>query len=264
MQRRKLSDKGETMKEEVLLVEKKGNVCTLEINRPRIMNAIHADVIHRLTAAFDSIGEDETVRVVVLTGGGGNFSSGADLKVLAEAEYAPETLNLLRNLRKLIMRMREVPQPIVAKVRGVAYGVGANLALACDFVAAEENARFCEVFVNINAVIDGGGIYFLPRLVGMAKARELAMLGDECSGRRAEEIGLIFKSVPEGELDEEVLRLAERLSEKEPAALSLIKEGLDASWGMTLSQTLEWEGSHQAVMLQSREHKSIIQKLINK
>jgi 2-(1,2-epoxy-1,2-dihydrophenyl)acetyl-CoA isomerase len=90
---------------------------------------------------------------------------------------------------------------------------------------AEENARFCEVFVNINAVIDGGGIYFLPRLVGMAKARELAMLGDECSGQRAEEIGPIFKSVPAGELDEEVLRLAERLSEKEPAALSLIKEG---------------------------------------
>jgi enoyl-CoA hydratase/2-(1,2-epoxy-1,2-dihydrophenyl)acetyl-CoA isomerase len=252
------------MKEELILLQKEEHICTLTMNRPDVLNAINRDMILNFESAIDKIENDKTVRVIILTGAGKNFSSGADLKLLADATYTPDTLNILRRLRKIILRLRELSQPVIVKVKGVAYGFGANLALVGDFVVAENNARFCEVFVKINAMIDGGGIYFLPRLVGMAKARELAMLGEEISGQKAEEIGLIYKAVSEDKLDEIVLTLAKKLCSMQPTALALIKEGLDASWNMTIAEALEWECSHQAIMLQSNEHKLIIKNLMKK
>ena len=252
------------MHDDLILIEKEEYICTLIMNRPVVLNAINADMIHCIESAIERIENDKTIRVIILTGAGGNFSSGADLKLLANATYTPDTLNILRQLRKIILRLRGLPQPIIVKVQGVAYGFGANLALVGDFVVAENNARFCEVFVKINAMMDGGGIYFLPRLVGMAKARELAMLGEELSGQKAEDIGLIYKAVSEDKLEETVINLAKKLSRMEPAALSLIKEGLDASWNMTLAEALEWECSHQAIMLQSNEHKLLIKSLMKK
>lgn len=252
------------MNDDLILIEKVESVCTMKMNRPNVMNALNTDMIQCFNSAINKIENDQTIRVVVLTGSGENFSSGADLNLLADATYTPETLNILRQLRKIILQLRALPQPIISKVKGIAYGFGANLALTADFVISEKNARFCEVFVKINAMIDGGGIYYLPRLIGMAKARELAMLGTEISGQKAEEIGLIYKAVESKELDDTVINLTRNLSNLEPAALSLIKEGLDASWNMTLAEALEWECSHQAIMLQSKEHKSIIKKLMKK
>lgn len=246
------------MTEKTVLVSKQERLCTITLNRPGIMNAVNLAMLTDFQAALDRIAEDPEIRVVILTGGSGHFSSGADMQLLEAADYAPDALLFMRRLRKLILTLRELPQPIVSKVRGVAYGVGANAALAGDFVVAAENARFCEVFININAVLDGGGTYFLPRLVGMVKARELAMLGDEFSGRAAAEMGLIFQSVPAAELDRAVDHLAGRLAEKEPGAMALIKQGLEHSHDMTLDHALEWEAAHQAVMLQSREHKAIV------
>lgn len=252
------------MNDELILTKKEEYICTLTMNRPDVLNAINADMIHCFESAIEKIEKDKTIRVIILTGAGGNFSSGADLKLLNDATYTPDTLNILRQLRKIILRLRGLAQPIIVKVHGVAYGFGANLALIGDFVVAEKNARFCEIFVKINAMIDGGGIYFLPRLIGIVKARELAMLGEELSGQKAEDIGLIYKAVFDNEMEETVLNLAKKLSNMEPAALSLIKEGLDASWNMTLAEALEWECSHQAIMLQSKEHKNIIKKLMKK
>ncbi|MBW2104339.1 MAG: enoyl-CoA hydratase/isomerase family protein, partial [Deltaproteobacteria bacterium] len=153
----------------------------------------------------------------------------------------------------------ELPQPIICKVRGVAYGVGSNLALAGDFVVASETARICEVFINIGVIMDGGGHYFLPRLVGLHKARELAMLGEEISGRQAEAMGLIYKSVPDQDLDRETDMLAQKLAAKSPMALAVIKEGLERSLNMPLQDVMEWEASHQSIMLQTREHKEAVE-----
>lgn len=154
--------------------------------------------------------------------------------------------------------MRELPQPIICKVRGVAYGVGANLALAGDFAICSHSARFCETFVNIGVIMDGGGTYFLPRLVGPAKAREIALLGEEIDGKTAASMGLIHKSFSDDDLDREVNALAHKLSEKSFPAVALIKEGLEGSLGMSLQQILEWEASHQSVMLQTSEHKEAV------
>ncbi|MBW2594131.1 MAG: enoyl-CoA hydratase/isomerase family protein [Deltaproteobacteria bacterium] len=246
------------MAEDIVLFEKQDKICTLTLNRPGIMNAVNREMLTEFQAVLDRIAADEEIRVVILTGAGGHFSSGADMLLLDQADYSPEMLMFMRRLRKLIMAMRELPQVIICKVRGVAYGVGSNTALAGDFVVASHTARFCEVFVNIGTVLDGGGTYFLPRLVGLAKARELALLGDEFDGRTAAEIGLIYKSVPEEDLDKTVDDLARNLAGKPALAMALIKEGLENSFDMTLSQVLGWEAAHQSIMLQSRENREIV------
>jgi len=241
-----------------ILVEKKGNICNVTINRPEIMNAFNGAVGTGLEKALEKIKGDKQIRVVILQGAGENFSSGADMKLLYEGGAAPSRLQMMKSLSRLIISMRELPQPIICKVRGVAYGVGVNMALAGDLVIAAHDARLCEVFVNIGAIMDGGGQYFLPRLVGLKKAREIALLGDEISGKEAAEIGLIYKSVPKSKLDREADALADRLSKKAPLALALIKEGLEGSLDMTLRQMMEWEASHQSIALQTQDHKDAV------
>jgi 2-(1,2-epoxy-1,2-dihydrophenyl)acetyl-CoA isomerase len=152
-----------------------------------------------------------------------------------------------------------MPQPVVTQLKGVAVGGGANLALTGDFVIAAENARFCEIFVNIGLIMDYGGTYLLPRLVGLAKARELAMLGNEIDGKTAAAMGLVYKSVPEVDIETEVASLTTTLAQKSPFALRLIKEGLEKSLDMSLKETLDWEAAHQSIALQTPQHKEIVQ-----
>jgi len=251
------------MAEKTILVEKKGSICNLTINRPHIMNAFNGAVGTGLEKAFEKIRGDRKIRVVILQGAGENFSSGADMKLLYEGGTGPANLQMMKSLSRLIISMRELPQPIICKIRGVAYGVGINMALAGDFVIAAHDARLCEVFVNIGVIMDGGGQYLLPRLVGLAKAREIALLGDEISGKEAAEIGLIYKSVPKSKLDRETDALADRLSKQAPVAMALIKEGLEGSLDMTLRQMMEWEASHQSIALQTEDHKTAVKAFLH-
>ena len=229
------------------------------LNRPHVMNALNMEALQGLQETFDEISSDESIRVVILEGAGGNFSSGADMALFVEKLSAPQWLDGMKLFGRLIRTMREMRQPVISKVRGVAVGGGINLALAGDFVLASHNARLCEIFVHIGAILDGGGTYFLPRLVGLAKAKELALLGDFVDGKTADDIGLIYKSVPDNELDREVETLAKRLTERPFRALALIKEGLEGSFDMSLNEVLEWEASHQSILLQSKEHKEAVQ-----
>jgi len=246
------------MSERKVLIQEKQGICTLVLNRPKVMNAWDAELIYELKDAIDTVSCDEEIKVVVLEGAGGNFSSGADMALLNEGRSAPERLKAMKQLGRVMRTLREMPQPIIAKVRGVAVGAGANLALATDFVLAASDAKFCEVFVNIGVILDAGGTYFLPRLVGLAKARELALLGEVIDGKTAADISLIYKSVPDKDLDHEVESLAKTLSQKSAAAMALIKEGLEKSLDMSLSEVLEWEAAHQSIMLQSEELKEAV------
>jgi 2-(1,2-epoxy-1,2-dihydrophenyl)acetyl-CoA isomerase len=246
------------MAEKSVLIKKEPPVCYLILNRPKIMNALNQDITEALKLALDDVHRDPSIKAVVLEGAGGNFSSGADFALFDENYSAPEWLDGMRQLSHLIRQIREIPQPVITKLRGVAYGGGANLALASDFVIATHEAQFCESFIHIGAVLDSGGTYFLPRLVGLVKAREIAMLGEPIDGKTAAEMGLIYKSVTNEELDGETVQLAEQLSQKPAAAMSLIKDGLNKSFGMSLKEALDWEAAHQAIMLRSSEHKEIV------
>lgn len=246
------------MSSNTVLFEKKDNICTLVLNRPEVMNAMNNKLIQELKHAVDQIDDGEDIRVVVLKGAGKNFSSGADMSLLAEEIPCHLWLEGMRHLGKVITKLREIPQPIVTSLRGVAFGGGANLALAGDFVVAADNARFCEIFVHIGAILDAGGTYFLPRLVGLAKARELALLGNEIDGKTAASMGLIYKSVPEEKLNQEVEALANNLSLKSLSSMRLIKAGLNESFDKSLAEILDWEAAHQAIRLQTPELREIV------
>jgi len=246
------------MSEDLILVRKEDKTCTVVMNRPRIMNALNAEIVEELRKALEKISRDEELRVIILEGAGDNFSSGADVSLFADNLSAPEWLGGMKNFGQLVRLMREMPQPLVTKVRGASVGGGCSLALAGDFVLASQDAKFCLNFVHIGAVLDGGATYFLPRLVGLVKAREIALLGEFIDGKKAESIGLIYKSVPDEELDREVNTLVGTLMAKSPVSLSLIKESLESSLNMSLKEVLEWEAAHQAVMLQSTEHKEMV------
>ena len=241
-----------------VLVQKKDKIATLTLNRPDVMNAMSKDMIVGLWDAVKDLAADESVHVVVLKGAGDHFCSGADINLFSESIPPDEWLVAMKGVGKIVRTLREMPQPVIAMLKGVAVGGGANLALAGDFVVAAETARFCEIFVNIGLIMDYGGHYFLPRLVGLTRARELAMLGNEIDGKTAAAIGLVYKSMPEEQLEQEVENLANTLAQKPPLALRLIKEGLEKSFDMSLKQVLDWEAAHQSIALQTPQHKEIV------
>jgi enoyl-CoA hydratase/carnithine racemase len=246
------------MSANTVLIQKKDTICTLVLNRPEVMNAMNEALVIELKAAVNQIAAADDIKVVVLKGAGKNFSSGADMSLLANVVDSHQWLEGMRHLSQIITTLREMPQPIVTALRGAAYGAGANLALAGDFVVAADDAKFCEIFVHIGAVLDAGGTYFLPRLVGLAKARELALLGNEIDGKTACAIGLIYKSVPDEKLDDEVAALAGNLALKPLAAMGLIKAGLNESFDKRLKDILDWEAAHQAIRIQTPELKEIV------
>lgn len=241
-----------------LTVEKTDQLGVITLSRPEVMNAMSRDMIFGLREAIQEIGSDGQIRVLVLKGAGDHFCSGADLTLFAANTRSDEWIIAMKEVGHIIKNLRSIPQPVISAVKGVAVGGGVNLALAADFVVAAENARLCEIFINIGAIMDYGGNYFLPRLVGLARARELAMLGEEIDGKTAADMGLIFRAVPESELNREVEDLAGKLAQKPPLAMRLIKEGLEKSVERSLEEVLDWEAAHQSIALQTPEHKEIV------
>lgn len=241
-----------------LVIEKNDKIASIILNRPGVMNAMSKEMILALRDAVLEIGSDAGIRVLIIKGAGDHFCSGADVNLFTEDIASHEWIIAMKGVGQIVKTLREMPQPVITMLKGVAVGGGANLALAADFVIAAENARLCEIFVNIGAIMDYGGHYFLPRLVGLTKARELAMLGEEIDGNTAASIGLIYKSVPQEELEKEIEHLAAALAQKPPLALRLIKEGLEKSFDMSLKDVLDWEAAHQSIALQTPEHKEII------
>ena len=242
-----------------ILIQKQDKIATVVLNRPEVLNAMNKEMITGLGEAVQQLAAEEDIQVVILKGAGDHFCSGADVNLFSETIAPQDWLVAMKGVGQIVKTIREMPQPVITMLRGVAVGGGANLALAGDFVVAADSARFCEIFANIGLIMDYGGHYFLPRLIGLAKARELAMLGDEIDGKTAASIGLVYKSVPDEELDQEVQSLAGKLALKPPLAMRLIKEGLEKSFDMSLKQVLDWEAAHQAIALQTPEHKEIVQ-----
>jgi len=244
--------------EETVLVDVRNRVCTLTLNRPEVMNAFSEQMLDDFQEALDRIGMDEEVNVVVLQGAGGNFSSGAELSPRNYSLSHDDLHEIMERLGRWVQTVRDLRQPVISKVRGMAVGGGANLALSGDFVLAAHEAKFIQPFIHIGLMTDLGGTYFLPRLVGLAKARELAMLGDRLSGRDAAAIGLIYKSLPDDELDGAVAALAGTLAQKAPTAMALIKKGLDKSHDMSLEEVLAWEAERQTERIRSAEHQEAV------
>jgi enoyl-CoA hydratase/carnithine racemase len=232
---------------ETIDVQRADGVVTITLNRPEKKNAINAVMWDELLAAFREIGDSSDDRVVVLTGAGGEFCSGADLTGGGAGGPGRHQLAAMRHVSNVCLAQARLPQPIIAKVRGVAVGAGCNMALGCDLVVAANTARFSEIFARRGLSVDYGGTWVLPRLVGMHRAKELALFADIIDAAEAERIGLVNRVVDDAELDAFVDDWARRLAAGPPIALAMTKRMLNNSMHVTLEEALDDEGAAQTV-----------------
>jgi 2-(1,2-epoxy-1,2-dihydrophenyl)acetyl-CoA isomerase len=233
-----------------ILVENRAGYRVITLNRPERLNALTAEMASALTEALGAAEADPECRALLLTGAGRGFCAGQDLTAIADARPA-EIAALLEQYNPLIRRLRALSIPIVCAVNGVAAGAGANLALACDIVLAARSASFVQAFTRIGLVPDCGGTWFLPRLVGAARARALAILAEPLPAETAAEWGLIWQAVADQELMPNAETLAGRLATQATAALALTKRALDASESNTLDAQLDLERDLQAKAAES-------------
>lgn len=227
-----------------ILVSREGAVLSLTLNRPEKLNAFNPEMHKLLREALDQARDEAAVRAVLLTGSGRGFCAGQDLSernVSADAAPIDLSVSLGSNYNPLVRRLRALPKPVVCAVNGVAAGAGANIALACDIVLAARSASFVQSFSKLGLVPDSGGTYFLPRLVGSARAMGLALLGERLSAEQAERWGLIWKAVDDERLVEEATGIAQTLAAGPTRGYGLIKRALQASAGNSLDAQLDLE-----------------------
>lgn len=229
-------------------------IATITLDRPAALNALTVAMKRELLAAFRTVGRDRAVRVVVLTGAGRAFCAGQDLKERLEPDAAPLAVELRERYNPIIRAMHTLDQPIVGAINGIAAGAGASLAFACDIRLAAEGASFLLAFGRLGLVPDSGATWFLPRLVGSAKAAELALLGDPLSAADAERFGLVARVVPAERLAKEAQGVAARLAELAPRALALTRRALRRSWSVDLDTALDDEAFDQGIAGATADH----------
>ena len=226
-----------------ILVSQEAGVLHVTLNRPERLNAFIPEMHQALRKALEQALDEAAVRAVLLTGAGRGFCAGQDLAERHVAADAPIDLSvsLGSHYNPLIRRLRELPKPVVCAVNGVAAGAGANIALACDLVIAARSASFVQSFSRLGLVPDSGGTWFLPRLVGRARAMGLALLGEKLSAEQAQDWGLIWKVVDDADLMDEANSLAQTLAAGPTRGYGLLKKAFNASAGNSLDAQLELE-----------------------
>ena len=227
-----------------ILASLETGVLAITLNRPDKLNAFNPEMHRELRQALERAGSDPAVRAVLLTGAGRAFCAGQDLSERNVAPGAPAidlSVSLGSHYNPLVRRLRELPKPVVCAVNGVAAGAGANIALACDLVIAARSASFVQAFAKIGLLPDSGGTWFLPRLVGAARAMGLALLGEKLSAEDAAAWGLIWKVVDDAQLANEAAAIAKGLAEGPTLGYSLIKKAFAMSAGNSLDAQLDLE-----------------------
>ncbi|HEY0443208.1 MAG TPA: enoyl-CoA hydratase-related protein [Candidatus Limnocylindrales bacterium] len=239
---------------EALRYDVEGAVATITLNRPDALNALTVTLKTELLGAFRTVARDRAVRAVILTGAGRAFCAGQDLRERLEPGAVPLAVEIRERYNPLIVAMRRLEKPIVGAINGVAAGAGASLAFACDIRVAAESASFVLAFGRVGLVPDSGATWLLPRLVGAAKAAELALIGDALSAVDAERFGLVARVVPAERLLDESRALATRLAAAAPRALALTKRALDRAWDLDLAAALEYEADLQGIAGRTADH----------
>ena len=219
-------------------------VATITLRRADVLNSFHRAMAAELQRALGQAADDPAVRAVLLGAAGRAFCAGQDLAeaVPPGAETLPDVGDIVRDsYNPIVLAIRQLPKPVVCAVNGVAAGAGANIALACDFVVAGESACFIQAFSKIGLIPDSGGTWFLPRLVGMARATALMFLGDRMSAAQAQQWGMIYEVVPDSALPDVVHALSHRLAQMPTRSFALTKQALNASMANDLSSQLALE-----------------------
>lgn len=232
------------MASDTLLFERADGIARITLNRPDKLNSFNVEMLEALRDALQQVQADKSLRVLLLTGAGRAFCAGQDL---ADRAVAPDGgavdlgVSIDRYYGPLVLALRRLPMPVICAVNGVAAGAGANLPLACDIVVAARSASFVEVFCKLGLIPDTGGTYFLPRLLGSARATALAMLGNKLSAEQAAAWGLIWQCVDDDQLAAETDKLARHFAQAPTLGLARTKQALQASALNTLEAQLDLE-----------------------
>jgi len=239
-------------------------VLTLTLNRPEALNSFTIEMKEALLAGLKDAARDRSVRVVILTGAGRAFSAGQDLKERQGPNVPDLGTELRTRYNPIILAMRRLEKPIIGAVNGVAAGAGISLAMACDILIASDKATFMEAFGRVGLVPDTGSTWFLPRLVGPARAAEMTFTADSVDAATAERIGLVNRVVPADKLMDEASALAARLAQAAPIAVALTKRALNRALESTLEEALEFEAQLQSIAGRSADHKEGVAAFVEK
>lgn len=242
---------------EHILFHIENGVATLRLNRPKQLNSFNLKMHGEVREALKQVRQSEA-RVLLITGEGRGFCAGQDLddrNVAPGAEMPDLGESIEKNYNPLIRQLRDLPMPVICAVNGVAAGAGANIAFACDLVLAARSASFIQAFCKIGLVPDSGGTWTLPRLVGMARAKALTLLGERISAEQAEQWGMIWRCVDDAALQDEALELARHLATQPTTGLALIKRALNASASNSFDAQLDLERDLQRLAGRTEDYR---------
>ncbi|MBW1800073.1 MAG: enoyl-CoA hydratase [Deltaproteobacteria bacterium] len=247
-----------------IILEESDGVALLTLNNPENRNPLTEETKVEMIDALDGIGENEGARALVLTGNGPAFCAGGDVKNIGK-ELTPDDIRaVMEKSQELLLRLVHLEKPVIAAVNGDAFGMGCNLALTADFPVGSEKARFCQVFVKLGLIPDFGALYFLPRLIGPWKSKELTYLGRAVSADEAERMGLIYRMVPHEDLHREAMALASRLANLPTRAIARAKRVLNRAFDMTLPEILKEEIEAQIELSGTEDHREGMRALMEK
>lgn len=247
-----------------LQIEKKGPVWVLRMSLPEKMNAMEKDLIQGLIQALGEFKHDPQAKVVLLTGEGKAFCAGGNLSEIAEQETVLQCIDYVKGVSQVINDICRLEKPVVAYVNGFAVGAGFNLALACDLIVASTSAKFIQAFSNVGLIPDLGGLYFLPRLIGMQRAKELVFTARDVGAEEAYAMGLVNRVVEPEQGEAEALALAEQLAARPGRALAFAKDFMDRASRLSLDDVLSYESIIQAVCMQTQDHKEGVEAFYGK
>ena len=247
------------MNQEVLY-EVNNGIALLTLNRPDRRNSFTLSMIHRWADLLIDANTDETVRVIVVTGAGGAFCAGIDLDELETIELTPQARRnfLTDEVHRVARAVEASDKPIIAAVAGAAVGAGMDMALMCDMRIVAQSAKFAESYVNLGLVPGDGGAYYLPRLVGTAKALELLLTGDTVTGQEAVDLGIANHVVADELLMDTVMNLAAKIAAKPPVAVQLIRRTVYQSQNVDLTTALNLVASQMGVAMLTQDHKEAL------
>ncbi|UJL45512.1 enoyl-CoA hydratase [Virgibacillus sp. NKC19-16] len=248
---------------ENLLVDINEGIMHLTLNRPDSLNAFSPEMITGLKQAINQAKLEEEIRVVILSGAGRTFSAGGDLKTMGKKEPI-EVYEHLGELNELIRSMRDLEKPIIAAVHGYAAGAGFNLALACDMILAAEDSKFVLSFSQVGLISDGGGLFFLPRLIGPYRAKELLFSAEPIKVDEAHRLGIVNHVFPLDEFQEKVSAFAAKIASGPSVAYGFIKKIADQSLVSSLDEILEQERITQATVINTDDHQEGVQAFFEK
>jgi enoyl-CoA hydratase/carnithine racemase len=242
-----------------ILFKKEDRVATIMFNRPDSLNALGGTMREDIIDAISDVKKDKNIGALVITGAGRAFCAGGNIKEMERMSIEVALVERREFVRgvahKIIMEIRGLKKPVIACINGHAIGAGCNIALACDMRIASDKAKLGVGFINMGLVSDYGGLYFLPRLVGVPKAIEMYFTGDVINAVEAERIGMVNKAVPHEELEKTTYELAGRIAKKAPIALGMIKDIIYKGLNMNLADELDLEADAQSICLKTEDHR---------